>query len=162
MVQQLGEGSAIPTDPQHTPTISQPSSSKPQKTQKPMKPTRKDTQVPQPSGPIESVADKAVHKELGDRLVRVATTPSSLKAKQDSGGDPSQRDEITSLKRRVKTLEMRNRSRTHGLNRLYKVGLSTRVESSGDEKSLGEDASKQGRRINAICNAPLRKEDVMS
>ncbi|GKC98327.1 hypothetical protein Tco_1168602, partial [Tanacetum coccineum] len=35
-----------------------------------MKPKRKDTQVPQPRGPIENVADEAVHKELGDSLVR--------------------------------------------------------------------------------------------
>ncbi|GKD14814.1 hypothetical protein Tco_1199221, partial [Tanacetum coccineum] len=28
--------------------------------------------------------------------------------------------------------------------------MSRRVESSGDEDSLGEDASKHGRRINAI------------
>nr|GEW69051.1 ribonuclease H-like domain-containing protein [Tanacetum cinerariifolium] len=34
------------------------------------KPTKKDTQVPQPYGPTESVADEAVHKELGDRLER--------------------------------------------------------------------------------------------
>nr|GEX34665.1 putative ribonuclease H-like domain-containing protein [Tanacetum cinerariifolium] len=107
--------------------------------------------------------DEVVHKELDDRLVRAATTASSLEAKQDSGGgtryqetmrdiitQTSQQDEIASLKRRVKKLEKRNRSRTHGLKRLYKVGLSTRVESSGDEESLGDDASKQGRRINAI------------
>nr|GFA59914.1 hypothetical protein [Tanacetum cinerariifolium] len=31
-----------------------------------------------------------------------------------------------------------------------KVGLRARVESSGNKESLGEDASKQGRRINAI------------
>nr|GEZ16815.1 hypothetical protein [Tanacetum cinerariifolium] len=41
---ELGEGSAMPTDPHHTPTILQPSSSQPQKTQKPRKPRRKDTQ----------------------------------------------------------------------------------------------------------------------
>nr|GEX02846.1 putative ribonuclease H-like domain-containing protein [Tanacetum cinerariifolium] len=35
------------------------------------------------------------------------------------------------------------------LERLYKVGLPARVESSRDEESLGEDASKQGRRIDA-------------
>ncbi|GKE21792.1 hypothetical protein Tco_1433304, partial [Tanacetum coccineum] len=55
-----------------------------------------------------------------------------------------------SLKRRVKKLEQKKRSRTHGLKRLYKVGLNVRVESSRDEKDLSEDASKQGRRINAI------------
>ncbi|GKC36041.1 hypothetical protein Tco_1048425 [Tanacetum coccineum] len=80
---ELGEGLAIPTDPHHTPTITQ-SSTLPQKTQKPKKPKRKDTQVPQPSDPSENVTDEAVHKELGDSLVRVATTASSLEAEQDS------------------------------------------------------------------------------
>ncbi|GJU18591.1 uncharacterized mitochondrial protein-like protein [Tanacetum coccineum] len=208
----------------------------PQKTQKPRKPKRKDTQVPQPSDPSDNVADEAVHKELGDSLVRAATTASSLEAEQDSGnitktrskatpnessslgttsgGGPrcqetmgdtiaqtrfenvsklsndsllargntlqsdedrlkldelmalcttlqsrvldlektktTQANEIASLKRRVKKLEKKRSSRTHKLKRLYKVGLTARVESSGDEKDLGEDASKQGRRINAI------------
>ncbi|GJX23993.1 putative ribonuclease H-like domain-containing protein [Tanacetum coccineum] len=61
----------------------------------------------------------------------------------------TQANEIASLKRRVKKLEKKNRSRTHKLKRLYKVGLTAKVESSRDEESLGEDASKQGR-INAI------------
>nr|GEZ53537.1 hypothetical protein [Tanacetum cinerariifolium] len=56
--------------------------------------------------------------------------------------------EISSLKKRVNRLEKKSRSRTHGLKRLYKVGLSARVESSAEEQSLGEeDASKQGRNI---------------
>ncbi|GKC09915.1 hypothetical protein Tco_1001525 [Tanacetum coccineum] len=178
---------------------------------------------------------EAVHKELGDSLVRAATTASSLEAEQDSGninktqskatpnessslvttsgGGPrcqetigdtiaqtrfksvskhsndsllaigntlqsdedrlkldelmelcttlqnrvldlektktTQHNEIASLKRRVKKLEKKNRSRTHKLKRLYKVGLTDRVESSDNEESLGEDASKQGR-IDAI------------
>ncbi|GKB30765.1 hypothetical protein Tco_0870166 [Tanacetum coccineum] len=46
---------------------------------------------------------------------------------------------------RVKKLEKKDRSRTHKLKRLYKVGLSARVESSGNEEDLGEDASKHGR-----------------
>ncbi|GJY37484.1 hypothetical protein Tco_0422862 [Tanacetum coccineum] len=61
----------------------------------------------------------------------------------------TQQNEIASLKMRVKKLEKKNNSRTHRLKRLYKVGLIARVESSDDEKSLGEDASKQGR-IDAI------------
>ncbi|GKE43002.1 hypothetical protein Tco_1470286 [Tanacetum coccineum] len=85
---QMGEGSEIPTDPHHTPTISQPST-QPQKTQKPRKPKRNDTQVPQPSDPSDNVVDEAVHKKLGDSLVRAATTASSLEAEQDSGGGPS-------------------------------------------------------------------------
>ncbi|GKA64780.1 hypothetical protein Tco_0764487 [Tanacetum coccineum] len=84
---ELGEGSANPTDPHHTPTIIQPST-QPQKTQKPRKPKRKDTQVPQPSDPSDNVADEAVHKELGDSLVRATTTASSLEAEQDNGGGP--------------------------------------------------------------------------
>ncbi|GJT82582.1 putative ribonuclease H-like domain-containing protein [Tanacetum coccineum] len=61
----------------------------------------------------------------------------------------TQHNESASLKRRVKKLKKKNRSRTHKLKRLYKVGLTVRVESSDDEESLGEDASKQGR-IDAI------------
>ncbi|GJX63897.1 hypothetical protein Tco_0296797 [Tanacetum coccineum] len=62
----------------------------------------------------------------------------------------TQQNEIDCLKRRVNKLEKKDRSRTHKLKRLYKVGLTTSVESSGDEEDLGEDASKQGRRVNAI------------
>ncbi|GJS68318.1 hypothetical protein Tco_0682883 [Tanacetum coccineum] len=60
----------------------------------------------------------------------------------------AQDSEIASLKKKVKKLERRNKSRTSGLKRLRKVGSARRVESS-DEASLGdqEDASKQGRRI---------------
>ncbi|GJV73259.1 hypothetical protein Tco_1493254 [Tanacetum coccineum] len=196
---ELGESSAMPTDTHHTPTIIE-SSAQPQKTQKPRKPKRKDTQVPQPSGPTKHVADEAVHKELGDSLVRAATTASSLEAEcQETMRDTiaqtsvenvsklsndsllargntlrsdedrlklnelkelytnldlektktSQANEIASLKRRVKKLEHKKKSRTHMLKRLYKVGLTARVESSRDE-DLGEDASKRGRRINVI------------
>ncbi|GJR10452.1 hypothetical protein Tco_0793104 [Tanacetum coccineum] len=180
--------------------------------------------------------DEAVHKELGNSLLRATTTASSLEAEQDggnitktqskatpnessslgttSGGVPrcqetmgdtvaqtrfenvsklsndsllargntlrsdedrlklnklmelctslqtrvldlektktSQSNEIDSLKSRIKNLKKKRSSRTHKLKRLYKVGLSARVESFRDEESLGEDASKQGRSFNAI------------
>nr|GEW32312.1 hypothetical protein [Tanacetum cinerariifolium] len=58
--------------------------------------------------------------------------------------------EITSLKRRVKKLEKKQRLRTYKLKRLYKVGLTARVDSFNDDQSLGEDASKQGRKIHDI------------
>ncbi|GJR89580.1 hypothetical protein Tco_0213591 [Tanacetum coccineum] len=61
----------------------------------------------------------------------------------------TQQNKIASLKRRVKKLEQKKRSRTHGLKRLHKVGMSRRVVSSGDEEDLGKDASKQGRKINS-------------
>nr|GEV62596.1 hypothetical protein [Tanacetum cinerariifolium] len=146
---EMGEGLVMPTNPRHTPTILQPSSSQPQKTHKPRKPKRKDTHVPQPNYPTESVADDAVHKELDDRLVRAATTASSLEAKvlDLEKTKTTQQNEIDSFKRRVKKLKKRNSSRTHRLKRLYKVDLTARVESPNNEASLGEDASKQERRI---------------
>ncbi|GKB50934.1 hypothetical protein Tco_0901687 [Tanacetum coccineum] len=187
---QMGEGSANPTDPHHTPTIIQPST-QPQKTQKLRKSKRKDTREVQLHAQVggkkiiiseasvrkdlqlEDAEGEDVHKELNDSLVRDATTASSLEAEQDSGGGPrcqetmvdtiaqtrvldlektktTQANEIASLKRRVKKLEKKSSSRTHKLKRLYKIGLTTRVESFADEEDLGEDASKQGRRINAI------------
>ncbi|GJS20645.1 uncharacterized mitochondrial protein-like protein [Tanacetum coccineum] len=62
----------------------------------------------------------------------------------------TQANEIVGLKRRLKKLERRNKSRTHGLKRLYKVGSSRRIESSGDEEDLGEDASKPGRSVGSL------------
>ncbi|GJU48232.1 hypothetical protein Tco_1217787 [Tanacetum coccineum] len=87
--EEMGEGSAIPTDPYHTHIITQPSTSQPQKKQ-PRRKQRKDTEK----------------------------------------------------------LKKKNKSRTHALKRLYKVGLSAKVISSNDE-GLGdqEDASEQGRKI---------------
>ncbi|GJQ89277.1 hypothetical protein Tco_0000416 [Tanacetum coccineum] len=165
---ELGEGSAMPTDPHHTPTIIE-SSSQPQKTQKPRKPKRKDTQVPQPSGPTDIVADEAVHKELGDSLVRAATTASSLEAEQDSGNITKTRSKATpnessslgttsgggprcqeTMGDTIAQTRFKNVSKLFNDSLLARVGLSARVESSSDEEDLGEDASKQGRRINAI------------
>ncbi|GKB94078.1 hypothetical protein Tco_0980215 [Tanacetum coccineum] len=92
--EEMGEGSAIPTDPHHTPTFIQPSP-QPQKTQKPRRPKKKDTQVPQSSVPSDNVADEAVYKELDDSLVRAATTASSLEAEQDSGNIIKTRSKAT-------------------------------------------------------------------
>ncbi|GJW09665.1 putative reverse transcriptase domain-containing protein, partial [Tanacetum coccineum] len=60
----------------------------------------------------------------------------------------AQAKEIASLKKRVKQLEKRRKSRTLRLKRSRKVGLASWVESSNDI-SLGtrDDASKQGRKI---------------
>ncbi|GJS11798.1 hypothetical protein Tco_0296055 [Tanacetum coccineum] len=49
----------------------------------PRKPKRKDTQIPQSSGPTDNVADKAVNEEMDDSLERVATIATSLDAEQD-------------------------------------------------------------------------------
>ncbi|GJX80901.1 DNA-directed DNA polymerase [Tanacetum coccineum] len=44
----------------------------------------RDTKVPQSGGPLLKVGDEAVHKELGDRMERAATTASSKDAEQDN------------------------------------------------------------------------------
>ncbi|GKF16707.1 hypothetical protein Tco_0061625, partial [Tanacetum coccineum] len=75
--------------------------------------------------------------------------PRNPKIKDTQQSKTTQANKIASLKRRVKKLEKKNRSRNHKLKRLYKVGLTARVESYDNEESLGEDASKQGR-INSI------------
>nr|GEV78369.1 retrotransposon protein, putative, unclassified [Tanacetum cinerariifolium] len=50
----------------------------------------------------------------------------------------AQAKEIANLKKRVKRLERKRKSRSHMLKRSYKVGLSARVESSTDEESLDD------------------------
>ncbi|GJZ65701.1 retrovirus-related pol polyprotein from transposon TNT 1-94 [Tanacetum coccineum] len=45
----------------------------------------RDTKISQSSGPPVKVGDEVVHKELGDRMERAATTASSLEAEQDIG-----------------------------------------------------------------------------
>ncbi|GJR59391.1 hypothetical protein Tco_1501553 [Tanacetum coccineum] len=127
----MGEDSAAPIDSHSAPIITQPSSSKPQK-KKSRRKQRKD------SGPTKPVTDKATHEEH-------VSTP-SYDPPQSAKTD--QAKEIASLKKRVKQLEKRRKSRTLGLKRLKMVGSTSRVESSNDV-SLGaqEDASKQGRKI---------------
>ncbi|GKE63313.1 hypothetical protein Tco_1513680, partial [Tanacetum coccineum] len=69
--EEVGEGSEIPTDPHHTPTIIQPSTSQPQKKQRSKRSKRKNTE---PSGPTTNVADETVNEEMYESLERVATT----------------------------------------------------------------------------------------
>ncbi|GJV78996.1 putative ribonuclease H-like domain-containing protein [Tanacetum coccineum] len=98
--------------------------------QRPRKPKRKDIEIPQSSGPTNNVADKAVNEEMDDSLERAATTATSLDAEQDRVVITPRSDED-----RLKLQELMELSR---------------VESSDDELSLGEDASKQGRKIHDI------------
>ncbi|GJU58258.1 hypothetical protein Tco_1236024 [Tanacetum coccineum] len=132
--EEMGKGSANPTDPHHTPLITQPSTSQPQKKQKPRKPMRKDTEVPRPSGPTTNIADEDVNEE---NVSKNSNDPLL------SGKDSLKHGELMAM--RVKRLEKKKRSRTYGLRRLYKVGLLRSVKSF-NEASLGdqEDASKQG------------------
>nr|GEV56603.1 hypothetical protein [Tanacetum cinerariifolium] len=177
--EELGKDIAILTETHPTPTITQPSTSKPLKKQKPRKPKRHDTEKIQPSGPITNVVDEAFNEEnvpthsndlpllrvnalgsgedilklkelielctkLTDRVLTLETTKIA-KAK-----------EIANLKKRVKRLERKGKSRTHGLKRFYKVRLSARVESSRNEESLDkEDSSKYGRIYDIDANQDI-------
>ncbi|GJX90218.1 hypothetical protein Tco_0343544, partial [Tanacetum coccineum] len=149
----IGEDSAAPFDSHSTTIISQSSSSKPQKNKSRRK-QRKD------SGPTEPVTDEAhVSTPSYDppqsgkdsmQLSKLMNLCTNLQEKvlDLEKAKTAQAKEIASLKKRVKQLEKRRKSRTLGLRRLRKVGSSSRVESSNDA-SLGaqEDASKQGRKI---------------
>ncbi|GKF02092.1 hypothetical protein Tco_0029015, partial [Tanacetum coccineum] len=53
-----------------------------------------DTKIPHSSGPLVKVGDDVVHKELGDRMERAATTTSSLEVEHDSGSGPRCQDII--------------------------------------------------------------------
>ncbi|GJT28077.1 hypothetical protein Tco_0908352 [Tanacetum coccineum] len=163
----IGEGSANPTNPHRTPIITQPLTSQPQKKQKPMKPNRKDTEIPQSSGPTEPIANEAANKEnvpthsndpllSGEDSLKLNNlieicTKLHQRVLDLENTKTAQAQEISSLKLRVKRLEKKGGSRTHKLKRLFKVGRSAQVVSSEDE-GLGdqEDESKHGRKINDI------------
>ncbi|GKB00339.1 hypothetical protein Tco_0828332 [Tanacetum coccineum] len=121
------------------------------KKQKPRKPKRKDTKIPQSSGPTEPIVDEAANEEnvptysndpllsgkdslkLND-LMEICTKLQQRVLNLENT-KTAQEQEISSLKLRVKRLEKKGGSRTHKLKRLFKVGRS---------------ASKQGRKINDI------------
>ncbi|GKF38086.1 hypothetical protein Tco_0118147, partial [Tanacetum coccineum] len=61
----------------------------------PRRSKKKDTVVPQPSGPTTNVADEAINNEMDDSLVRAATTASSLEAEQNNGNILKTRSKAT-------------------------------------------------------------------
>ncbi|GJS80974.1 hypothetical protein Tco_0747515 [Tanacetum coccineum] len=155
--QEEGADSATPTDSHSTPIITQPSSSKPQKKKSSRKqrkdsaPTKSTTEETTPEenvatpscDPPQSGEDRMKLIELMNLCTQLQSRVLALETTKSN-----QALEIESLKRRVKSLEKRRKSRTPGFKRLRKVGSASRVESSNDA-SLGaqEDASKQGRKI---------------
>ncbi|GKB26558.1 hypothetical protein Tco_0865959 [Tanacetum coccineum] len=126
--EELGEGSEIPTDPQHTPTIIQPSTSQPQKKQ-PMRKQRKDIEVPQPSGSTEPITDEAANEEH----VPIHSNDPLLSVLDLENIKTSQAAEITKLKERVKKLERRNKSRTPKLKRLRKGSKIADLDADAEE-----------------------------
>ncbi|GJT07274.1 putative ribonuclease H-like domain-containing protein [Tanacetum coccineum] len=127
--EEIGEGSANPTNPHHIPIITQPSTYKPQKKQKPRKPKRKDTEIPQSSGPTKPIANEAVNEE---------NVPTHSNDPLLSGEDRLKLEELmtlcTNLQNRVLDLEHTKTTRALEIESLKRR----------------EDASKQGRKITDI------------
>ncbi|GKD22078.1 hypothetical protein Tco_1223781 [Tanacetum coccineum] len=81
--------------------------------------------------PLKKVGDEAVHKELGDRMERAATTASSLEAEQDSGSGPRCQDTILGDVNAQTRFEITSKqSNDPPLSRGYTLG-------SGEDKSDG-------------------------
>nr|GEX66669.1 hypothetical protein [Tanacetum cinerariifolium] len=125
--EEVGEGLGLHTASHHTPTDTQPSSSKPQKKIKPKRKQMQATEVHSPSSEI--------HIVLNLEEAKIA-----------------QAKEIAKLKKKVKKLEKKGKLRPAWLRRLKKVGLSKQVESFEEKDSLGaqEDAFIEGRSIEDI------------
>ncbi|GJQ91984.1 hypothetical protein Tco_0003123 [Tanacetum coccineum] len=95
---------------------------------------------------LTSGEDRLQFKELMDLCTKLSDRVLDLETTETI-----QEKEIASLKKRVKKLERKRKSKTPGIKRLFKVGRSAQVVSSKDE-GLGdhEDASKQGIKIDDI------------
>ncbi|GKA92647.1 hypothetical protein Tco_0814572 [Tanacetum coccineum] len=111
--EEMGEGLAIPTDHHHTPMITQPSSSQPQRKQKSRRPKTKDSEIPQSSGRTTDVVDEAVYKERDDRTSSdggprrqetMRDTIAQTRVLDLENTKTAQAQEITSLKLRIKSL----------------------------------------------------------
>ncbi|GJX17661.1 hypothetical protein Tco_0218493 [Tanacetum coccineum] len=161
--EELGEGSKIPIDPQHTPTIIQPSTSQPQKKQ-PRRKQRKDTEVPQPSGSTEPITDEAANEEHvpvqsndpllsgKDRLklneLMELCTNLSQRVLDLENTKTSQAAEITKLKERVKKLERRNKSRTPGVKRKIQILEDEEItHRTSEEHTSCENSEKKRERL---------------
>nr|GEX57598.1 hypothetical protein [Tanacetum cinerariifolium] len=122
----MGESSDIPTNPHHTPIVTQPSSSQSLKKQKPRSKLRKEIEVPSPSSEIPN--KEGVPTTSNDPLPTCE--------------DRMQLNELMIL--------CTNLQKT-GLKRLKKVGSSSRIESSTVASlSNQKEASKQRRMIDNI------------
>ncbi|GJS98475.1 hypothetical protein Tco_0819645 [Tanacetum coccineum] len=158
--EEVGEDSDHPTNSNQIPIVDQPStSSQPKQKQKSKRKHRKEAEVahdetehkesiPTPSNdPLPSGEDSMQLNDLIVLFTKLQTQVLDLEKAKDA-----QAKEIADLKKRVQMLERKKKSRTTGLRRLKKVGMSRRVESSKDHESLGDhkDASKHGRSIEDI------------
>ncbi|GJT21294.1 hypothetical protein Tco_0891231 [Tanacetum coccineum] len=134
--QEQGEGSANPTDPQHTPIQCPTIIISTQKKHKPRKPKKKDTQIPQSSVPSDNIAEEAINEE---------NVPTHSNDPLLSGEDRLKLEELmalcTNLQNKVLDLE-----HTKTTQALEIDSLKRRVKKLEKEQSE-YDASKQGKKI---------------
>nr|GEX09988.1 hypothetical protein [Tanacetum cinerariifolium] len=154
--EEVGEGLEVPTDTHHTPIVTQPSSSPPLKKQKSRRKQRKGTEVPHikpqteesvpttSNDPLPSGEDRMQLTELMNLCTKLSDRILSLEQI-----NTNQAAEIKKLKKRVKKLEGKKKKRTHGLKRMYKVGLSARIVSS-DEEDQGRMNKEDLFRVNDL------------
>ncbi|GJV96379.1 hypothetical protein Tco_1547956 [Tanacetum coccineum] len=183
--EEIGEGSAMPTHPHHTPII-QPSTSQPQKKQSRIK-QRKDTKIPQSSGPTGPIAYEASNEENvpiqsnDPPLSRVNTLGSgedrlTLKELMDlctklsdrvldlETTKTTQAKEIASLKKRVKKLERKRKSKTPGMKRLFKIEVTLVDETQGryDDAQMFDTIVFNGEEVFVAEQSEKVVEEVVS
>ncbi|GJX23909.1 hypothetical protein Tco_0228354 [Tanacetum coccineum] len=103
---------------------------------------RKDTEVPQPSGPTTNIADEAVNEEMDDSLERVATTATSLDAKQDSGNINKTQSKAT-------------------LNELSSIGTSSGSGPRRQETMGDTIAQTRSENVSKLSNDPLLAREFL-
>ncbi|GKE21407.1 hypothetical protein Tco_1432919 [Tanacetum coccineum] len=136
----MGEDSTAPTDSHSTPIITQPSSSKPQKKQSRRK-QRKD------SGRTEHIPDEATNKEHKVLDLEKAKT--------------AQAKEIVSLKKRVKQLEKRKKSRTSWLKRLRKGRKIADLDADAEVTLIDETQERNDEEMLFDVQNDLQGEEVV-
>nr|GFB46080.1 hypothetical protein [Tanacetum cinerariifolium] len=112
-----------------------------------------ETEIPQSSGPPKKVGDKAVYTGEDERVVRAATTATSLEVEPESGGHTPGRDEgrpninelmaiCTQLSNRVLTLEQFKTAQDFVIKKLK--NKIKRLEKNQRTRTLGMNLFKIG------------------
>ncbi|GJU83900.1 hypothetical protein Tco_1291446 [Tanacetum coccineum] len=173
MVEEVGEGLANSTDPHHIPTTTQPSTSQPQKKQKPRRKQIKGTKIPSSSGeplvyeaankehvptysndPLLSGEDRLKLNELMEICTNLQTKILDLETSKTA-----QAQEISSLKQRVEHLEKKKKSRPHGLKRLYKEKKIDEIDQDAEVTLVDETQGRNGDNL-MFDNGVLDNEEV--
>nr|GEV72950.1 copia protein [Tanacetum cinerariifolium] len=125
--EEVSKGSEVPTDTHHTPIVTQPSSSQPQKKQKSRKKQRKEIEVPHTEPQTEKSIPTTSNDPLpcGEDRMQLAELMNLCTNLQKQVLDlekakTAQVKETADLKKRVKKLERKKKSSTSSLKRLWK------------------------------------------